>query len=115
MVSEVSIHAPAKGATTSDLSTCRPSYVSIHAPAKGATNEANELLEIEWVSIHAPAKGATRVWLIWGESANGFQFTLPRRERPSVDRLRRTTATFQFTLPRRERPLRAQPLIPLEA
>ena len=55
--------------------------VSIHAPAKGAT-EAFEFLKSHLtVSIHAPAKGAT---VSAGELLAGhqqFQSTLPRRER----------------------------------
>ena len=34
----VSIHAPARGATTKQYNTFRPVKVSIHAPARGATN-----------------------------------------------------------------------------
>ena len=58
----ISIHAPAKGATSS-----LPVYVyiiciSIHAPAKGATLvlELARFLACR-ISIHAPAKGATRM------------------------------------------------------
>ena len=78
----VSIHAPARGATTrgSQASTrgsgfnsrtregCDATepvnvprlHVSIHAPARGATRSRREALP-EWtVSIHAPARGATQ-------------------------------------------------------
>ena len=34
--------------------------VSIHAPARGATREGEELEAAVNVSIHAPARGATR-------------------------------------------------------
>ena len=34
--------------------------ISIHAPAKGATSEADEAVKLSHISIHAPAKGATR-------------------------------------------------------
>ena len=56
---EVSIHAPAKGATLMYATSNTIDNVSIHAPAKGAT-----LMQIDSevsmkVSIHAPAKGAT--------------------------------------------------------
>ena len=78
---DISIHAPAKGATLfltrltlgsrfqstlprrerriTDLSL--PSYIiiSIHAPAKGATNLIFCHLHLLFISIHAPAKGAT--------------------------------------------------------
>ncbi len=80
---EVSIHAPAKGATSRRNverpgyisfnpraregrdkgiveSSCYNQYVSIHAPAKGATKEKYEVNDYWCVSIHAPAKGATK-------------------------------------------------------
>jgi hypothetical protein len=55
----VSIHAPAWGATSVYLYTERWVAVSIHAPAWGATG-ARSRRKIRWlVSIHAPAWGAT--------------------------------------------------------
>ena len=58
-VCTVSIHAPAWGATSQETSCMGWHKVSIHAPAWGATDK----LGIEWlpflVSIHAPAWGAT--------------------------------------------------------
>ena len=78
---DVSIHAPAKGATGpqppagdrrgfqstpprrgrpgDSLEDHRPRRVSIHAPAKGATEQYRLRMEAKEVSIHAPAKGAT--------------------------------------------------------
>ena len=56
---EVSIHAPAWGATSM---TCHARYaccVSIHAPAWGATSNEYMARGSELVSIHAPAWGAT--------------------------------------------------------
>ena len=78
---EISIHAPAKGATEKagyiakgrlfqstlprrERQEC-PDYVkedeniSIHAPAKGATFNADIQITGNDISIHAPAKGAT--------------------------------------------------------
>ena len=43
--------------------------ISIHAPAKGATNCSICPLRYKGISIHAPAKGATEV-RIWGYSTN---------------------------------------------
>src|SRR5690554_2891947 len=37
----------------------RSAYVSIHAPARGATSNPGRLQVIQEVSIHAPARGAT--------------------------------------------------------
>ena len=102
IVSNVSIHAPAKGATV-PCDYHLPEYeVSIHAPAKGATIAIGKptLCTICFnprsregsddrrggvsvgaaVSIHAPAKGATRA-VECCERSPRFQSTLPRRER----------------------------------
>ncbi len=55
----ISIHAPAKGATSDVLGPCAISPISIHAPAKGATQHVAKDLVLVGISIHAPAKGAT--------------------------------------------------------
>ena len=77
----ISIHAPAKGATTASVELSDNSIISIHAPAKGATEwrsdqqrlgrnfnprsrEGSDVDQIHAcchvsISIHAPAKGAT--------------------------------------------------------
>ena len=77
---QVSIHAPARGATSCRVITRKGENVSIHAPARGATSLQSErhhhrrfqftrpqgarrlpmgLMEARNVSIHAPARGAT--------------------------------------------------------
>ncbi len=55
--------------------------VSIHAPARGATsNPLNQIISLFPVSIHAPARGAT--WLPdYTTSGAVFQSTLPHEER----------------------------------
>ena len=58
--------------------------ISIHAPAKGATPESHPLYPLPGISIHAPAKGATRVRLLVHWDAVQFQSTHPRRVRPSA-------------------------------
>ena len=59
-VDEVSIHAPAWGATSSAAAGHEHgTQVSIHAPAWGATSLVTHLHPIDRVSIHAPAWGAT--------------------------------------------------------
>ncbi len=55
----ISIHAPAKGATLPVHSTIRTAIISIHAPAKGATVIYFCVFACYNISIHAPAKGAT--------------------------------------------------------
>ena len=56
---QVSIHAPAGGATEDIQRLLDAAAVSIHAPAGGATVRPGELRNAKWVSIHAPAGGAT--------------------------------------------------------
>ena len=56
---KVSIHAPARGATTSPTAHAWDTVVSIHAPARGATNGGGPAGPSYRVSIHAPARGAT--------------------------------------------------------
>ena len=58
----VSIHAPARGATLAIFADSVVRLVSIHAPARGATNEYKNREGMLIVSIHAPARGAT-VWV----------------------------------------------------
>ena len=69
----VSIHAPARGATGAEQVVGIFEKVSIHAPARGATIDGNE---IRWdgqkVSIHAPARGATGVQAHAEPKAAGF-------------------------------------------
>ena len=54
--------------------------VSIHAPAWGATSLHRFAFLFVTVSIHAPAWGATQVRAAW-RVPEAFQFTLPRGER----------------------------------
>ncbi len=56
---QVSIHAPAGGATWTEECSPKVGDVSIHAPAGGATSNASRPPVNIWVSIHAPAGGAT--------------------------------------------------------
>ena len=56
---DVSIHAPARGATSRAKVKQNRSCVSIHAPARGATERQLPKPAPDTVSIHAPARGAT--------------------------------------------------------
>ena len=78
---DISIHAPAKGATIAQINFFIPIYISIHAPAKGATRLRHTLRGSKRISIHAPAKGATLAKLAAACTVYPFQSTLPRRER----------------------------------
>ena len=56
---DVSIHAPARGATREHVRQIHRHEVSIHAPARGATAGGRGQVFGLHVSIHAPARGAT--------------------------------------------------------
>ena len=55
------------------------------------------------VSIRAPAWGATSI-SVFIRATSGFQFALPRGERPSAAMRAEMASSFQFALPRGERP-----------
>ena len=59
----------------------QPTQISIHAPARGATvgKDANVLADV--ISIHAPARGATCRRHLQSTRKTEFQSTLPRGER----------------------------------
>ena len=57
----VSIHAPAWGATGNGVTDGILAEVSIHAPAWGATHGPVFSGKTPFVSIHAPTRGATTV------------------------------------------------------
>ncbi len=52
--------------------------VSIHAPARGATEDYEFPAQLKFVSIHAPARGATRRRISSVKSSGQFQSTPPR-------------------------------------
>ena len=58
----ISIHAPARGATTMTRSIFGKREISIHAPARGATLFYGTLYNGVLISIHAPARGATSIF-----------------------------------------------------
>ena len=119
----VSIHAPARGATTPIRAGRRAEEVSIHAPARGATSRAasgcgasttfqftrprgarhrarRQAVLRQGVSIHAPARGATssapsspRGWRSFNSRAR------EGRDAQSVS-MNIDTGEFQFTRPR---------------
>ena len=76
----VSIHAPARGATSNPARPISLASVSIHAPARGATQEGCNARRRSTVSIHAPARGATGPHST-KDRQQKFQFTRPRGAR----------------------------------
>ena len=76
--------------------------VSIHAPAWGATGRRSLCRGHRSVSTHAPTRGATRTFEK-PTKANLFQSTLPHGERPVFTSLASAYGEFQSTLPHGER------------
>ena len=77
----VSIHAPARGATDAVKVLQEQGVVSIHAPARGATASLTEISTKIGVSIHAPARGATESRHRDLQGRKRFQSTRPRGAR----------------------------------
>ena len=61
----------------------RLQQISIHAPARGATHKGRFCADNSIISIHAPARGATRWFEEHLDFNSRFQSTLPRGERHS--------------------------------
>ena len=126
MLTNISIHAPAKGATGGKVRCTGINPYFNPRSREGSDSGADVYSYTLTISIHAPAKGAT----IKRSRCNGFskwfQSTLPRRERRcttnrNIDSLKyisihapakgatlkgvmfQTPLLFQSTLPRRER------------
>ena len=101
---DISIHAPAKGATWVQSIALKEEDISIHAPAKGATVPAVEKHLVSGNFNPRSREGSDLIGVIAAYINYTFQSTLPRRERPiSVTTSCLLYSTFQSTLPRRER------------
>ena len=100
---DISIHAPAKGATFS-ISSFRSSIVYFNSRPRegGDVTHPTRRGQGIGISIHAPAKGATAA-LIEMPPHGIFQFTPPRRGRLLVVDGAVQNLAFQFTPPRRGR------------
>ena len=100
--SEISIHAPTRGATTTSMGSNYLVNISIHAPTRGATNMGTYLYNLAIISIHAPTRGATCF------THSDFPFLLyfnPRSHEGSDGKHTPDLLSllFQSTLPRGER------------
>ena len=123
---QVSIHAPAWGATRESTTSLRRRSVSIHAPAWGATGPGSRFrLRIRSFNPRsrvgsdrrhpgdsAPSSSFNPRSRVGSDAPRGrynvqastmFQSTLPRGERRSAPSVDRQLARFQSTLPRGER------------
>ena len=82
--SEVSIHAPTRGATCNLHQSRYYQVVSIHAPTRGATSLRIVSLKYTSVSIHAPTRGATFLASYHHVLSHRFQSTHPHGVRPTA-------------------------------
>ena len=80
------------------MTTLTYNNVSIHAPARGATHIRNANSHTRLVSIHAPARGATPK-AQYGDVATVFQSTHPHGVRHSSDLINSDAFKFQSTHP----------------
>ena len=58
---DISIHAPTRGATVLVFALLSITPISIHAPTRGATRHDKRDYEAMQISIHAPTRGATAI------------------------------------------------------
>ena len=77
--------------------------ISIHAPARGATSKTSSRVRDNFISIHAPARGAT----LYESNSMSIFFNFNPRSREGSDGsffdFMRLEVEFQSTLPRGER------------
>ena len=108
--SEISIHAPARGATY-----LRAPVYHFHSNFNPRSREGSDqnriqlVIRISIISIHAPARGATFSTGFQPLGGVLFQSTLPRGERRHIGVNVLFHDLFQSTLPRGERPREIHP------
>ena len=99
---QISIHAPASGATQTADANKTTLQISIHAPASGATFNDQTFRPFMPISIHAPASGATRICLTFN-FLSSISIHAPASGATCSSDKDRDTEPFQSTLPRVER------------
>ena len=93
-----------EGCDTSHLLFLVRSEISIHAPVKGATCASDTVISwVSGISIHAPVKGATLYRLSAFSTVVIFQSTHPWRVRRNLGRFSASFSIFQSTHPWRVR------------
>ncbi len=108
---QVSIHAPARGATPAVRTVTSPWMFQFTRPRGARLVLAFYTRNDETVSIHAPARGATFRERDLAERAPRFN-SRAREGRDRRDRGQRQTAQFQFTRPRGARLRREESISP---
>ena len=108
IVQRVSIHAPARGATSATRASYSSLSVSIHAPARGATQRHIYSRHLRGGFNSRSREGSDEAISDQSSQEAKFQFTLPRGERHTRKVSITAERQFQFTLPRGERLSRAK-------
>ena len=103
-ISAISIHAPARGATSIAITTKRYTMISIHAPARGATVLGKGHCIVHVLFQSTLPRGERLASKLARLERSVFQSTLPRGERLFSTHQLSQRVTFQSTLPRGERP-----------
>ena len=78
---DISIHAPARGATRSEQTTPLQRGISIHAPARGATIKTQDFFRVPWNFNPRSRTGSDGLPSNRHRGSLGFQSTLPHGER----------------------------------
>ena len=104
LILQISIHAPARGATAHYCQSNRATEFQSTLPRGERLPTCTRDIQTTFISIHAPARGATASV---PPTCVGLQFqsTLPRGERPGTPASCHAVMQFQSTLPRGERPI----------
>ena len=103
VLSNISIHAPTRGATGSEALKDALMNISIHAPTRGATIFFCLPKSMIFISIHAPTRGATCTCNRLRFRRSIFQSTLLQEERPITTFPAFISSLFQSTLLQEER------------
>ena len=96
---QVSIHAPARGATIAAAAQQQRNIVSIHAPARGATRPHRRVVPPRRFQSTRP-RGARRATVFSAARQRQFQSTRPRGARPGRTGEKYGIIAFQSTRPR---------------
>ena len=97
----ISIHAPTRGATGTDIR-YQCSIIDFNPRShEGSDWKQEEIKRLKEISIHAPTRGATR-WFGFGTTKwKVFQSTLPRGERPITEHICLTLFKISIHAPTR--------------
>ena len=83
-LTQISIHAPARGATQQNRYHTAVNYYFNPRSREGSDKEMLLVAPLLVISIHAPARGATENVRMFATCQTLFQSTLPRGERPQA-------------------------------